>query len=213
MYYFLGGEGFVCLPVIACFVLSVVEGLFQAVLVRYKHLPGLASFIGAYDSRRFQLVHDATGPVVADGKPALDGGGRTLLAADHQAGGLFEEGIPAARVDVVQTSAFTVRGVFGQGECAGVGLLGSDKLSDGIHFRGIDKGTLHAGHVAAHRDQHVAPSDQLVGSRRVQNGPRIDHRSYLEGDPRREIGFDHSGDDVGRRPLGGDDHMDPYGAR
>ena len=61
--------------------------------------------------------------------------------------------------------------------------------------------------------EHVASSDQLLGSRTVEDGLRVDTGTHLEGDTGREVGLDITCDDGRRRTLGGNDHVDTYGTR
>ena len=67
---------------------------------------------------------------------------------------------------------------------------------------------LAAGHV-----EHVALAEQLLGALLAEDGARIDLRGDREGDPGRQIGLDHAGDDVDRRALGRHDQVDAGGAR
>ena len=65
-----------------------------------------------------------------------------------------------------------------------------------------------AGHV-----EHVALAEQLLGALLAQDGAAVDLRGDLEGDAGREIGLDRAGDDVDRRPLRRQDHVQAGGAR
>lgn len=59
--------------------------------------------------------------------------------------------------------------------------------------------------------EHITTTDELVGSRSVEDGLGVDGRSYLEGDTAREVRLDILGDDAGGRTAGGDDHVDAHG--
>ena len=59
--------------------------------------------------------------------------------------------------------------------------------------------------------EHITTTDELVGSRSVEDGLGVDGRSYLEGDTAREVRLDVTGDDAGGRTLGSDDHVDTHG--
>ncbi len=66
---------------------------------------------------------------------------------------------------------------------------------------------------AAVREQHVAVAQQGLGARLVEDGARVDLRGHLQRDPAGEVGLDEAGDDVDRRPLGGEDQVQAGGAR
>ena len=65
-----------------------------------------------------------------------------------------------------------------------------------------------AGHV-----EHVALAEQLLGALLAQDGAAVDLGGDLERDAGREIRLDGAGDDVDRRPLRRQDHVDAGGAR
>ena len=65
-----------------------------------------------------------------------------------------------------------------------------------------------AGHV-----EHVALAEQLLGALLAEDGAAVDLRGDLEGDAGREVRLDGAGDDVDRRALRRQDHMDAGGAR
>ena len=100
-----------------------------------------------------------------------------------------------------------------QFEGDGIALLVGNELVDGHHFRRIDEGTLYADGLVALQEEHVAATDELVGSHAVENGLRVDALCHLEGDAGREVGLDGTRDDVRRRALGGDNHVDADGTR
>ena len=92
-----------------------------------------------------------------------------------------------------------------------IGLI--DSLLD-AHCLG-DPGALHAhGLVGAHRqEQPVTLTDQLLGARLVQDHPAVGQRRGGEGQPRRHVGLDQTGDHVDRRTLGGQHQVDAGGPR
>ena len=51
--------------------------------------------------------------------------------------------------------------------------------------------------------QHIAMTQQLLSTHLVQDGARIHTRGDLESHPRRNVGLDQAGNDIHRRPLGG----------
>ncbi len=64
-----------------------------------------------------------------------------------------------------------------------------------------------AGHV-----EHVALAEQLLGAHLAEDGAAVDLGRHLEGDAGREVRLDRAGDDVDRRALGREDHVDAGGA-
>ena len=60
-------------------------------------------------------------------------------------------------------------------------------------------------------EEHVAVAKQTFGAVGVQNGAGIGLGRDLKGDPGGKVGLDDAGDDVDRRPLGGDDEVDAGG--
>ncbi len=61
--------------------------------------------------------------------------------------------------------------------------------------------------------QHVALSKQLLGAHFTEDGAAVDFRGDLKRDAGRKVGLDGAGDDVDRRPLRGQNHMQAGGAR
>ena len=53
--------------------------------------------------------------------------------------------------------------------------------------------------------QHVAPAEQFIGSRAIQDGARINNRCYRKGDTAGNIGFHQTGNNFYTRSLGGND--------
>ena len=94
---------------------------------------------------------------------------------------------------------------------AGIALLLGDELVDGGHLGRVDEGTLYADGVVALQEEHVAATNELVGTHAVENGLRVDALAHLEGDARREVGLDGTRNDVGRGALCGYDHVDADG--
>ncbi len=93
----------------------------------------------------------------------------------------------------------------------GVALLRADVLANPHHLWCVHEGALHTGGVATVEVEHVATSNQLVGSRSVEYDSGVHHRSHTEGDTRREVGLDGTGDNLRRRSLCGDNHVDAHG--
>ena len=83
------------------------------IFIIHQHLPGLAAFAGAYNAGGFQLIHDASRPVVTYGEFALNQRGGTLLVNYDQAGGIFEERIAQAEVNIAQAATAILIDVLG----------------------------------------------------------------------------------------------------
>src|SRR6202034_3774911 len=61
--------------------------------------------------------------------------------------------------------------------------------------------------------EHVALSEQLLRAHFAENGAAVDLRGDLERDAGREVRLDRAGNDIDRRTLRGEDHMQAGGAR
>src|SRR3569623_2512011 len=93
--------------------------------------------------------------------------------------------------------------------------LDLELLDDLVHLLIGDEGAMHAhGHAGAGRKiEHVAVPEQVFRALLVEDGARIATRRDLEGDARRDVGLDQTGDDVDRRPLRRKHEMEARGAR
>ena len=60
-------------------------------------------------------------------------------------------------------------------------------------------------------DEHVSFTDELVGSGAVEDGARVNHCRYAEGDTCGEVGFDGTGNNIRGGSLRGDDHVYAHG--
>ena len=89
----------------------------------------------------------------------------------------------------------------------------ADVVNNALHLRRIHKGTLHTGGLSALREQQIASTDQLVRTRRIENGTGIDHLHHTESHTRREVRFDDTGNDIGRGTLRSDNHVNTHGTR
>ncbi len=82
-------------------------------------------------------------------------------------------------------------------------------LHQGLNFRGIHKGILDAQQIGAGAQQCIAAAHQLLGAIAVQDGTAV----HLADDAVRqaggEVGLDDARDDIDRRPLRGDDQVQP----
>ena len=88
--------------------------------------------------------------------------------------------------------------------------LPRDEIHDALDFLIRDQRALRANQFGRARRQikHVAFAEQFVRAHGIQNRARIHFRRHLESDARRDVGFDHAGNDVDARPLRRDNAMD-----
>ena len=89
--------------------------------------------------------------------------------------------------------------------------LVADVFVDALNLWCIYEGALYTHRFVAVEIEHITTTDELVGSRSVEDGLGVDGRSYLEGDTAREVRLDVTSDDAGGRTLGSDDHVDTHG--
>ena len=92
-----------------------------------------------------------------------------------------------------------------------VTLLGSDEIIDPLHLGSVDEGALHTHGLRAVQEKHISTSDELLGSRAVEDGLRIDTGTHLEGNSGGEVGLDITSNDRCRRTLCGNNHVYTHG--
>src|SRR5712692_1967603 len=180
----------------------------------HQHLAGPGPLVAPDDPMLGELVDDPASTGVADVElslherhrsPALSGdsprrareqriqlalGG--LASLPLGAGPLFEDLLHVARA-ALRTPEVDHRLDLGVAvECA----------LDAGRFAGVD-GLI----------QHVAAAEQLLRAARVEDHSAVDLGADGECDTRGDVGLDQTRDDVGRRPLGGDDEVDADRAR
>ena len=114
-------------------------------------------------------------------------------------------------VAALAATIFVAHVWFGQFEGRHVTLLLRDVAVDTLHLGRVNEGTLYADRLAAVQVEHVAAAYQLLGTGTVEDGLRVDTCRHLEGDTAGEVGLDGTRDDVCRRALGSDDHVDADG--
>ena len=88
-------------------------------------------------------------------------------------------------------------------------------LDDGVDLLVADVGALQPDRlVGPHRhEQPVTHADQLLGALLIEDDPAVGQRRRRERQPGRHVGLDQAGDDVDRRPLGGQHEVDAGRAR
>ena len=130
---------------------------------------------------------------------------------NHQLSRLLEERIQMGHIHIAHIATLSVRiHILGQEEGRRIALLLGNEIGDVGHLGGVNKGALHTHRVTALREEHVTTTNQLVSTRTVQNGTRVNHLHHTKGDTGGEVSLDGTGNDVGRRSLRGDNHVNTY---
>ena len=163
-----------------------------------------------------QLVHQSAGAVETNRESTLNHTCRALLRHHHGAGDILEQRVGEATAATTHSTAIATTGFdggFGQfNRFDGTGLC-LDILVDALHFGCIDEGALHAHRLVSDENQHIAASHELVGTFLVENRARVDLRHHAERHSTGEVRLNRTCDDVRRRALRGDNHMDADGTR
>ena len=104
----------------------------------------------------------------------------------------------------------TLAHILRQQEGGRVTRLIRNKVDNPFHFRRIHKCALYTSRLAALREEQIATSNQLVGARRIENRTRVDHLHDTERHTSGEVRLDDTGNNIGRRTLCRDNHMDTH---
>ena len=167
------------------------------------------------------LVHEATCSVVTDLVAALQRRGARGIAHHDKPDGLLKQRVAVldvAHIGIAATSLI-LADVLGQqvgflvADVTVVVLLLLDEVTDAHDVRSIDKRALQSGQLAVNLEQHVTASDELLGSRAVDDDLTVDALGNGKGDAPREVTLNQTRDDLGRRALGGDNHVDTHCTR
>src|SRR5690606_17999843 len=154
-------------------------------------------------------LHEAGGAGVADLELALEECNRTPLRAEDYLHRLLEELVlldaVRRRLDT-ETRKFWIVLRF---------RLARRRRHDVADLLVREVGALdpHDVRGAGREEEAVAFSKELVRPVSVEDGSRVDARRDAEGDSRRHVRLDQTGDDVDRRALRREDHVDSDGAR
>ena len=70
---------------------------------------------------------------------------------------------------------------------------------------------MHTHWIVALQIQHITSANQLLGTHTVEDGLRVDTLTHLKGNTCREVGLDSTRNDIRRRTLGSNNHVDTYG--
>src|SRR5215218_835114 len=179
--------------------------------LRRHNRAALGSLVGSDDALALQGVYDPAGPGVPDPETPLYGAHRGLLRRHHEARRLRQElilrliglfGIPFGLRDLLDVARL------GASLLACLDGRGDNALDLGLG----DKGPLYArGPQSRDRlEEHVAHAEQGLGAHRVQYHPTVHLARDGEGDPARDVGFDHPGYHVDAGTLGGDDEVQAH---
>lgn len=126
---------------------------------------------GTNDASLLQLVHQATGTVVADSKLTLNETRRTALLTDDETGGILEHRVEMLHVYITALATIAVVGVWlWQFEGREISLLVGDELVNLLYLGGVDKGTLYTDRFATIEIEHITTTYQLLGTWAVEDG-------------------------------------------
>src|SRR3569833_2149072 len=165
-----------------------------------------------HHARALHLLDHARRAVVTDLEPALHAGDGGAARLGDDLHGLIVQrvalGVAAAFAAIETLTVHYLVFIFRL-------ALDLELLDDLVLLLIGDDGAMHAhGHAGAGRKiEHVAVTEQVFRALLVEDGARIDTRRDLEGDARRDVGLDQTGDDVDRRPPRRKHEMDARGAR
>ena len=183
--------------------------------VGHEHLAWFSTLSGPNHSGSLKLIHDLSGSWIAYLKPALKESGGAYVLVEYLAGGSLEKRVSVDR----NTSGGTVGSlgsgwhILGEFISHWISGLMADGITYGLYFGSVDECTLHSVDYAVAREEHVASSDELIGSGAVENDAAFELLCHSECDSAGEVGADHTRDDVGRWSLGSENHMDAHGTR
>src|SRR5262249_23319338 len=172
----------------------------------------------AHDAFLLHALHERSRPVVADLQPALDVAGRSFAVAHDHLHRLLVEvaALALAHAAGIEDRIAVLVLVVRRGD-------GLEVLRRALRFEMADdlldllvraKRSVHAADAsAAGHVEHVALAEQLLGALLAQNRASVDFGGDLERDAGRKISLDRAGDDIDRRPLRGQDHVQAGRAR
>ena len=89
---------------------------------------------------------------------------------NYQTGRIFEQRIQASHIHIAQIATGILVHIFGQIEGGRVTLLTGNEFGNLCHLGRIDKGALHTHRIGSLQEQHIAPTNELIGARTVENG-------------------------------------------
>ena len=168
----------------------------------------------------FHAFHDGRRAVIADLEAALDIGCRGLAVAQDNRDGLII-GIAggSAETALIENRALIVIGdiqfVIPRNVFKIVRLTLRFEVCDNFFDFAIgNKRAVNAADATATRhEEHIALTEELLGTLFAQNGAAVNFGGDLKGDAGREICLDRAGDDIDRGALGGQNDVNAGGAR
>ena len=168
-----------------------------------------------FDAARFEDVHHAGGPGVAEAQSALEEGGAALLLLPRDFDAAHDEFFIGRR-DIVLVVSFVAAVVDG---ALDVALkirrrLGGAVVDQALDFLVGHEGTLRALQLrgAGRQVEHVALADELLRSLGIEDHAGVELRGDLEGDAAGDVCLDDDCDHVGAWSLRGDDQVNASGA-
>src|SRR6476659_2007369 len=173
----------------------------------------LAGVVGLADHPfLFHALHERSRPVVADLQAALNVAGRGLAIAQDDLHGLLVEitALRLAHAGGIEDRIAVLVLLLGRGDgfeilWRALRLEVPDDLFDLLV--GAKRAVNTADASAAGHVEHVALAKELLGTLLAQNGAAVDLGSDLERDAGRKIRLDRAGDDVDRRSLRRQHHV------
>src|SRR3712207_5577436 len=129
---------------------------------------------------------------------------------NDQTGGIFEQRIEASHIHITRFASALFIHIFRQKESSGISLLTSDVSGNLLHFRRIDKSTLHTHRIGSLQEKHIAFTYQPIGTGTVENGAGVHHGGYTESNTGGEIRLNGSCNDIRGRTLGGNNHVNTH---
>src|SRR5690606_26439991 len=175
-----------------------------ASMARYCHTLGLeiivagrnqyltfARMIGRADNALlFHAFDDRGSAVIADTETALDVGSRSLPVSQNHSHGLIVRIVGILQIassSRAAAAAFVLVFILGDRIEIFRHALKLQVLHDALHLVVADEWTVHAlNAAAASHEEHIALTEQLLGTLLAQNSAAIDFRRHLEGNTGRE---------------------------
>ena len=147
----------------------------ELILVLEQYLTRLASLRCSHDASGFELVHQASSPVVADTEAALYHTRTSLLGEDDGVGCLLEVWVEVTGIYAATAScAVAIIGWLRQLQRFDRTRLTGDVLVDALNLWRVNEGTLYTHRLIAIEVEHITSSDELVGTGAVQDGLGVD---------------------------------------
>src|SRR5229473_3097979 len=183
----------------------------QIVNVRqvHQHLTRFGALVTADHTVLGELIDDPARTRIADVELALHERHRSPALGGDSARGAREQRIQLA-LGGLASLPLRAGALFEDLLHVAGRALRAPEVDDRLDLGVADEGPLDAGRLAGidRLVQHIAAAEKLLCATRVEDHAAVDLRADRERDTRGDIGLDETRDDVGRRPLCGDDQVD-----